>query len=73
VGKINVNVGQFMEGHPILVKKAPEIKVEANRTNAANFKAIAHEAVGGAAARNPLDAARPAVLEKIPGDKKYSS
>jgi hypothetical protein len=68
VGEINVNVGQFVKGHPLLVEKTPEIKVEPNRADTADPKAIADEAVGGAAARNPLNAACPAVLKKVPGD-----
>jgi len=73
VSKINVDVGQFMKRHPLFVKKAPEIKVESNRANPADSQAIADQAVGSAAARDPLDAACAAVLKKVPGDKKYSS
>src|ERR1700722_2359590 len=59
-----------MQRHALLVEKTPEIKIEPNRADAADAEAIADQAVGGAAARDPLQAARPAVLQKIPGNEK---
>ena len=70
VRKINVNVRQLVQRHPLLVEKATEIKVEANRANAADAQAIANQAVRRAASRDPFDAAPPAFLQKIPGDEK---
>ena len=70
VGKINVNVRQFVQRHAFLVQEAAEIKIKADRAHAADAKAIADQAVRRAAARDPVDAAAPAFLQKIPGDEK---
>ena len=70
VGKINVDVGEFVESHPLFVEKSPEIKVKPNRTDATDSKTIADKAVGGAPACDPLNAPCPAILEKVPGDEK---
>src|SRR5271154_449632 len=42
--KINVNVRQLVQGHPVLVQKPAKIKVEPDRADAADAKAIADEA-----------------------------
>ena len=70
VREINVDVRQFVQRHALLVEEAAKVKIEADRANAADAKAVADETVCRAAARNPLNAAPPAVLKKIPGDKK---
>src|SRR5271155_2559352 len=41
VREINVNVGELVQGHPLFVEEATEIKIEANRTDAADAQAIA--------------------------------
>jgi hypothetical protein len=56
--------------HPLFVQKTAEIKVETNRTNAADAQAIANKAVRRAPSCDPLDAAPPAFLQKIPGDEE---
>jgi hypothetical protein len=70
VREINVNVGQFVQRHPLFVEEATEIKVEANRTNAADAQAITNQTVRRAPSCDPLNAAPPAFLQKIPGDEK---
>ena len=70
VREINVDVGQFVQRHALFVEEAAEIKVEANRTNAADAQAIANQAVRRAPACDPVDAAPPAFLQKIPGDEE---
>src|SRR5580658_2171371 len=69
VCKINVNVGEFVQRHPLFVQKAAEIKIEANRTDSTDAQAIANEAVRRASSCDPLNAAPPAFLQKIPGDE----
>jgi hypothetical protein len=73
VREINVNVGQFVQRHPLFVEKAAEIKIEANRANAADAQAIADQAVRRAPARDPLDAARRQSCRKSQVMRKYSS
>src|SRR5258708_2169661 len=70
VREINVNVRQFVQRHPVLVQKAPEIEVKTNRTDAADAEAIADETVRSASTRDPFDAAPPALLQEIPGDEE---
>ena len=70
VREINVDVRQFVQRHALLVQKAPEVEVEADRAHAADAEAIADQPVRRAAARDPFDAAPPAVLEEVPGDEK---
>ena len=57
VGEINVDVGQLVESHPLLVEEAPEIEAEADRTHVGNPEAIADQRIRRAAARDPFDAA----------------
>ena len=59
-----------MKRHPLFVQKTADIKVETNRTNAADAEAITNKAVRRAPSCNPLDAAPPAFLQKIPGDEE---
>ena len=70
VREINVDVRQFVQRHALLVEEAAKVEIETDRANAADAKAVADQTVCRAAARNPLNAAPPAVLKKIPGDKK---
>src|SRR5882724_4531380 len=70
VREVDVDVGQFVESHALLIEKAPEIEVETDGTHAADSEAIAHEAVCRAAACNPLNAAASALLEKVPSDEE---
>jgi hypothetical protein len=59
-----------VKGHPLFVEEATEIKIEANRTNAADAQAITNKAVCRAPSCDPLDAAPPAFLQKIPGNEE---
>ena len=70
VREINVDVRQFIQRHAFLVQEPPKIEAEANRANATDAEAVANQAVRRAAARDPLDAAPPAILEEIPGDEE---
>jgi len=70
MGEIDVDVGQFVQRHALLVQKTPEVKVEANGTNAADAQAIANEAVCRAPRVIHSMAAPPAFLQKIPGDEE---
>src|SRR5207247_2801963 len=60
----------FVQRHALLVQEPSKIEAEANRANAADAEAVANQAVRRAAARDPLDAALPAILEEIPGDEE---
>jgi ABC-type Na+ transport system ATPase subunit NatA len=55
VCEINVNVGKFVEGHPLLVEEATKIQIETNGTHAADAQAVADERISRAATRNPVD------------------
>src|SRR6266478_138054 len=46
VSEINVDVGEFVKAHALFIEKTPEIKVEPDGTDAADFKAITDETVG---------------------------
>src|SRR5437762_2023348 len=70
VCKINVDVGEFVESHPLFVEETSEIKAEANRTHVRDFQAIADERIRRAAPRNPFDPAVAACFEQVPGDEK---
>ena len=68
--EINVNVGQFVHRHPVLVEKPAKIEIKADGANPADLKAVANQRVRGAAACYPFNPAPPAFLEKIPSDEK---
>src|ERR1700722_15866643 len=70
VGKIYVNVRQFVQCHAFLVEESAEIQVEADGADPADFKTVADEAVRRAASRNPFDAAPATLLEEVPGDEE---
>lgn len=73
MGEIDVNVGQYVHCHPVLVQKTsrnPKIDIKADGANSADAKAVADQRVRGAAACNPFNSAPPAFLEKIPSDEK---
>ncbi len=66
VGKIHIDVRQLVQQHPVPVQKPAEIQVEPHRAHPANPQAIAHQRIGGAAARDPADPLAAARLEQIP-------
>src|ERR1700691_4795854 len=68
--EINVNVGQFVEGHALLVQTAAEVQIEADRTDAANAQAITNETVRCAPPRDPFDTATTTFLQHVPGDEE---
>src|SRR5581483_5575218 len=70
VGKIYVNVRQFVQRHALLVQESAEIQVEADGAYSADFKTVTDEAVRRAASRNPFDAAPPTLLKEVPGDEE---
>src|SRR5271170_2764469 len=70
VRKININVRQLVQSHPLLVEKTPEIQIKPNRADAADTQAVADEAVCGAPACYPLDASTSAFLQHVPGDEE---
>lgn len=70
VSEIDIDIRQFVEGHAFLVEEAFEIEIETDGADAADSEAVADEAIGRAAAGDPIDAAAAAFLEEIPGDEK---
>ena len=66
VWKIQIDVGEFFQGHAVAVQEPLEIQLEPHRTDIADPKAKADQRVGGAPACDPLDAVAAAVLEKVP-------
>ena len=70
VREIDIDIGEFMEGHPFLVEEAAEIKSEADGADVRDAEAITDETVGGAAAGDPFDAMGAAGLEEVPGDEE---
>ncbi len=70
VSEIDIDIRQFVEGHAFLVEEAFEIEIETDGADAADFEAVADEAIRRAAAGDPIDAAAAAFLEEIPGDEK---
>ena len=70
VREIDVDVRQLVERHPFRVQEALEIKVKADRADARNAQAIADQRIGRAAARDPLDAPRAALLQNLPHDQE---
>ena len=70
VGKINVNVRQLVQRHPLLVEEAPEVETEADRTNIGNSEAITNERIRRTAARDPFNALLPAILQNVPDDQE---
>ena len=70
VGEIHVDVGQLVERHAVFVQEAAEVEVEADGADAADLQAVAGERIGGAAARDPVDAAAAAFLQDVPHDQE---
>ncbi len=70
VREINVNVRQFVERHAFLIQKAAEVEAEADGADVGNAQAIANQRVRRAAACDPFDAMRAAVLQDVPHDQE---
>ena len=68
--EIHVDVGQLVERHAVLVEETAEVEIEADGADAADAQAIAGERIGGAAARDPFDAAPAAFLQEVPHDQE---
>src|SRR6267154_6622274 len=68
--KIDINIGQFIEGHAVFIEEAAKVEVETDRTHTANLKTIAGERIGGTATRDPFDTATPALLQNVPHDEE---
>ena len=70
VREIHVDVRQLVERHAVFVEEAAEVEIEADGADAADAEAIAGERIGGAAARDPFDAAPAAFLQDVPHDEE---
>ena len=70
VRKINVNVRQLVQRHAFLIQKAAEVEAKADGANVGNAEAIANQRVRRAAAGDPFDAVRAAILQDVPHDEK---
>ena len=70
VGKINVDVRELVQRHPVLVEEAVEVEVEADGADVADPKAVAHQRIGRAATGDPFDALSAALLKNVPDDEK---
>ncbi len=70
VGEVHVDVGQFVQRHPLGVQEALEVEIEPDRADLGDAEAVAHQTVGRAAARDPADALGLARLQQIPHDQE---
>ena len=70
VRKINVNVGQLVQLHPLLVQETSKIKIKPDRADLADAQTIADQRVGGAATRDPVNPAPPALLQQVPNHQE---
>src|ERR1039458_15359 len=70
VGEIHINVGQFVQRHALLIQEAPEVEAKADGAYIGDAEAIAHERIRRAAAGDPLDAMRAALLKDVPHHEK---
>src|SRR6266571_1676613 len=70
VREVDVDVGELIERHALLVEEPPEVKVEADRANVTDAKAVADQAVGGGAARDPVTTTALTLLENVPHDQE---
>ena len=70
VGEIHVDVGQFVERHAFLVQETTEVEAETDGAHVGNAQAVTDQAVSGAAAGDPFNAAPVTDLQQIPGDQE---
>jgi hypothetical protein len=70
VGKVDVDIREFVHGHPVAVEEAAKIEVKPDGADAGNAKAIADEGVGGGAAGDPVDSLPATILQEIPDEEK---
>lgn len=66
VGEVDVDIGEFVEGHAFRVQEAAEVEFEPYGADAADTEAVAGEGIGGAAAGDPVDTPGAAILEQLP-------
>lgn len=65
VREIDVDVRQLVQRNALFVEEAPKVEAEADRADAGDAQTEANERIGGAASRDPLDAALAALLGVI--------
>jgi hypothetical protein len=70
VGKVDIDIREFVHGHPVAVEEAAKIEVEPDGADARNAEAVADEGVGGGAAGDPVDSLPAAILQEVPDEEK---
>jgi len=70
VGEVDIDIREFVHGHPVAVEEAAEVEVESDGADAGNAEAVADEGVGGGAAGDPVDPFPAAILQKLPDEEK---
>jgi hypothetical protein len=70
VGKVDIDIREFVHGHPVAVEEAAKIEVESDGADARNAEAVADEGVGGGAAGDPVDSLPAAILQEVPDEEK---
>jgi len=63
-------VRQLVERHALLVQKPAKVEAESDGANVRDAETIANQRVRRAAARNPFNAVRAAVLEDVPNNEE---
>ena len=70
VREIDVNIRQLLQLHPLRIEEAPEIQLEAHRTDRADPETVANQRICRASPRNPLDPALAATLQQFPNNEE---
>ena len=70
VGEIEIDIGEFVEGHAFAIEEALKVEFEADGADSGNFEAIADQRIRGASSGDPRDLALATFLENLPGGEK---
>jgi hypothetical protein len=70
VGKVHINVRQFVESHSLPVEETFEVEVEADGTNVGDAETVTDQGVRRRATCDPFDALHTALLQDVPHDEE---
>ena len=70
VGEIEIDIGEFVEGHAFAIEEALKVEFEADGADSGNFEAIADQRIRGASSGDPRDLVLATFLENLPGGEK---
>ena len=70
VGEVEIDIGEFVEGHAFAIEEALKVEFEADGADSGNFEAIADQRIRGASSGDPRDLALATFLENLPGGEK---